>query len=105
MAKSKSTNRSRPPRLTSADRVKRDAQIVAAARRGLDFEQIAASFELTADSCRRIVREFRVSNPPLAPAAPEEELAELHEIYAGAISELGLVSASTGHAGARVAAI
>src|SRR5689334_21857202 len=91
--------------MNSAEKVRRDADIVAARRRGISYEQIGQSFGLHADSCRRIVRAERERRPPLAPQDAEAEVAELHEIYAGAIEELAVLSATTNHPSAQVAAI
>lgn len=97
-------NRSYHLVVNAQERVRRDAEVVAARARGLSWPTIAAQFHLSERQCRRIVREYRAEAEAEAfdAASAVRDALEAHD---AAIEELALLAEQTNHDGAKLGAI
>lgn len=85
--------------------VRRNSEIVQAKMRGLSWESISATYEVSVSRCKEIHKEYRETNPTLRHLDPVDIIDELLEGYQGTIEELALISATTKSDTARVGAI
>ena len=74
--------------MTTTERAARNGHVVRDRARGMSWPSIAAKYELTERQCRRIVSEFRESEPSLCETDPVEAVEDMLHAYDAAISEL-----------------
>lgn len=92
-------------KMTSLQRVKRDASIIQLIKRGITPDQAGAPFGLTRRQVQRIVRQYENEAPDLSELDPGSLVRQTLWNYEAAIEELALLAAKTDHGPTKVGAI
>ncbi|MGI9110818.1 MAG: hypothetical protein ACR2GT_01215 [Gaiellaceae bacterium] len=92
------------PRVTSEEKPRRDASVIADRARGFGWTAIAARHDLCERMCREIWNEH-LRKQPLGPDDPREALREAVARYDAAIEDLARLAESTGNDPVRLGSI
>ena len=92
-------------RLTAAEKVKRDAKIVAYRARGLGWALIADRYKLTERQCQNIWAHYRDGQPQPGETDPLAAVMEAIASYDAIIEDLALVAESATHDAVKLGAI
>jgi hypothetical protein len=91
--------------VTTRERSERNLRIVEDRARGLGWSRIARNHDVTDRHARRIVAEYRESEPSLLERDPVEVVEETLAAYEAAIDDLADLAAETDHDSTRLGAI
>lgn len=92
-------------RLSPLERVRRDAQIITALKRGISGDRVGAQFGLSGRQVRRIRALYRQDQPDLDELEPAEIVKDTLDGYEAAIEELALIASTSNHDPTKVGAI
>lgn len=90
---------------TSAEKVERDRNIVAAKARSLSTATVAQTFDVSERTVETVMAEYRASQPSLRSVDPIEVVEQTIFELRGAIEELALISSNAKQDAVRVGAV
>lgn len=103
--KSRAKDPERPQRPPTAEQADRNQEIVAAHLRGLSFEEIAGTYNLTSVRCKQIFAEWKAANPSLRHHDPLDIADDMLNGFQADIEQLAYQSMSHKSETAQVAAV